>query len=329
MIRKYLFICALILFLPCFASAGTYHVRVSSFFPQNNESVFNGNILSDGNYTTGWIAKGEDNGIGEWLHFFFPAQVVIDSVSIRNGIGTGEDFSKVNRVKEMILSYSGGQRQGFVLQDTGKIQQPEVKGYPTTSMGILIKSVYPEGGTGNAGISEVVIDYHRATSEELAAYSGAVAEHAAAGQAAVNGTAPVEKKKVIPTHEMGREEYRKAVLEELRFFFDRFYRNFVTMNQEYPRMFTEDNFLRESAMFESFRAMLDNRGVLQKYNEAQVSTPGLHFSIRTLTRDEVELWVKGDYTVIYDHRVNKVPENALYHLKREFGDWKVKNKLEY
>ncbi len=323
-----LFLAALL--LPGVSHAGTYHARASSFTPQQDESVFNGKYLSDGNYTTGWIEKGESSGAGEWLHFFFPAKVIVDAVNIRNGIGSGEDFHKVNRVQNVLIAFSDGQQQGFALKDTTKLQQLKIAGHPTTSLGFSIHSVYSDGEVTDAGIAEIVIDYHRPTPEELAALAVPGAEGSKDIPKADNTLRKLSKEeKEVLKKKFSKLEQKKAVLEELKGFFDRFYTNFVTINEEYPRMFTEDNFLRESAMFESFRSMLETRGVLRKYHEAVVSTSGLRFSIRTLTPDEVELWVKGEYSVVYDFRDNKVYENALFHLKKEHGEWKVKNKMEY
>lgn len=333
MLKKIMLILAVILLSGRIAYADDYHVRVSSFMPGDGESVFDGKFLSDGNYTTGWIEKGDSDGAGEWLHFFFPAKVIVDSVTIRNGIGTGEDFNKVNRVQKVVVSFSGGQRQGFSLKDTPKLQQLKVADHPTTSLGFSIHSVYSSGEVGDAGISEVDISYHRPTAQELAAVTTGKTAVKTVGKAESKPSEQVrklsEKEKEVLKEKMSKLEHKKAVLEELKVFFDRLYTNFVTISEEYPRMFTEDNFLRESAMFESFRSMLETRGVLQKYHEAVVSTSGLRYSIRTLTPNEVELWVKGEYSVIFDMRDNKVRENALYHLKKEYGEWKVKNKTEY
>ncbi len=318
---------AVLLLLPAASMADTYHVRASSFRPSGDESVFDGRFLVDGNCSTGWIENGYGNGTGEWLHFFFPATVIVDSVTLRNGLGTGADFSKINRLKDISVSYSGGQRQEFRLQDTQKSQRPQVKGYPTTSLGLTIHSVYANGTSDDAGFSEMDIRYHRPSRDELEAFERAQAKLVAA--AAPPPRKITEKEKKVLKQKMGKLEHKKAVLEELKVFFDQFYTNFVTINEEYPRMFTEKNFLRESAMFESFRSMLELRGVLQKYHEAVVSTSGLRFSIRTLTPTEVELWVKGDYTVIYDLRSHPMHENSLFHLKKEYGEWKVENKTEY
>lgn len=324
----FLILIVLLLF-PAGSHAETYHVRTSSFSPVQDETVFDRNVLTDGNYTSGWIEKGDGRGTGEWIHFFFPAKVIVDSVTIRNGIGTGDEFKNINRVKDVIISYSEGQRQGFTLQDIEKLQSPRVKSYPTTSLGISIHSVYSEGGSEETGLSEIAIKYHRPAAEELEAIAKAQSVATAAQGIAGKPRKLTAKEKKVLYEKMDKLEKKKFVLNELKQFFDKFYTNFVTINEDYPRMYVEEHFLRESAMFESFRSMLETRGVLQKYNEAVVSTAGLRYNIRTLTPTEVELWVKGEYTVIYNMRSNQVHENALYHLKKEYGEWKVKNKLEY
>ncbi|WP_027721095.1 discoidin domain-containing protein [Maridesulfovibrio zosterae] len=304
MFRKFIFIIFIFLIVPAVAFAQTIHVSTSSFQTQTNSATFNSSVLTDGNYTTGWIDHGDHGGRGEWIKFSFPAKVIIDSLVIRNGIGTGKDFKINNRAKDIAISYSGGQQQGFKLQDIEKKQGLRIKEYPTTSINLSVRSVYSDGTARNVGISDISIEYH--IPRKLSA----------------------EEKKFL-SEKMSKLEHKKAVLNELKVFFDKFYRNFVTINEEYPRMFVPEHFLRESAMFESFRSLLETRGVLQKYHDAVVSTAGLRYSIRTLTPTDVELWVKGDYTVIYDMRTTNVHENALFHLKKEYGEWKVNNKLEY
>lgn len=325
MFRKIISAIAVSLLLPGTVSAVDYHTRVSSFVPGNNGAVFSGESLRDGNYYTGWIEQGFGNGTGEWLYFFFPSKVVVDSITVRNGIGSGDDFRKVNRVKGVRLSYSEGQRQQYVLEDTEELQKMETRSPPTNSLGLYITSVYTGDSADHAGISEVVIEHHRPTPDETVAFARQAARKKTADSLRKMSS---DERKVL-SEKMGKLERKKAVLEELKGFFDRFYSNFVTINEEYPHMFTEDNFMRESAVFENFRSMLKRRGVLQKYQEAVVSTSGLRFTIRTLTPTDVELWVKGEYTVIFDLRSNQVTENALFHLRKEYGEWKVKNKLEY
>ncbi|NDV22855.1 hypothetical protein [Desulfovibrio sp. JC022] len=332
MLRKLIFLVCL-LCLPSMAFAQPFHVRTSSFVPVEGETVFNGKYLTDGNSTTGWIENSEGSGAGEWVQFFFPAQVIVDSVYIVNGVDAGPNQGKVNRVKDVAISFSGGQRQEFTLMDSDKKQNPRIRKFPTTSLGLNIRSVYKHNSVEQAGVSEVLIKYHRITPDEIAAASApekGKLDTSAIGEAVIvkPRKMSVEEKKVL-YEKMSDLEKRQAVLDEMKVFFDKFYTNFVTINEEYPRMFTQDQFLLESSTFENFRAMLQKRKVLDKYQQAIVSTSGLRFSIRTLTPTQVELWVKGDYTVIYDMQSHQITENSLFHLKKEYGEWKVKNKTEF
>lgn len=329
MFNKFLLTLLLSLVLSSIAYADKYSVRTSSFVPQNGQTVFNGTTLTDCRYKTGWVENGEGAGPGEWIHFFFPTKVVIDSVSVRNGVGIGEDFKKINRLKDVTMSFSGGERQFVTLADSGQEQGLDLLKYPTSSLGLTIRSVYSDGGS-DAGIAEFKIRYHKPFSKErnVAAMEKMTKTDVSQKQKSKARKLTAEEKEVL-YKKMSKLEKKRFVLKELKVFFDRLYSNFVTINDEYPRMFVEEHFLRESATFESFRAMLEKRGVLDKYRNAVVSTSGLHYHIRTLTPSEVELWVKGEYTVIFDMRANQVPENALYHLKKEYGEWKIKNKLEY
>ncbi|WP_421903134.1 NADase-type glycan-binding domain-containing protein [Maridesulfovibrio sp.] len=332
MLRKLVLLICL-LAIPSIVFAQPFHVRTSSFVPMDGETVFDSKYLTDGNGTTGWIENGEGSGTGEWIQFFFPAQVIVDSIHIVNGVDTGAGQGKVCRIKDVAISFSGGQRQEFTLIDTGKKQNPRIRKFPTTSLGLNVLSIYKSEGVEQAGISEVLIKYHRITPDEVAAAASAEKgklDTSAVGEAVVVKPRKMsaEEKKVL-YEKMSELEKKQVVLDEMKVFFDKFYTNFVTINEEYPRMFTQDQFLLESATFESFRSMLEKRKVLDKYESAVVSTSGLRFSIRTLTPTQVELWVKGEYTVIFDMQSHQMTENALFHLKKEYGEWKVKNKTEF
>lgn len=328
MLRKLvLLIC--FLGIPSMVFAKPFHVRTSSFVSMGGETVFNGKYLTDSNSTTGWIENGEGSGSGEWVQFFFPAQVIVDSVQIVNGVDQG----KVNRIKNVSISFSGGQRQEFTLLDTDQKQNPRIRKFPTTSLGLNIRSVYQQEGVEQAGISEVLIKYHNITADEIAAAAAPTKgrlDTSVAGEAVVvkPRKMSIEEKKALYA-KMSELEKKQAVIDELKVFFDKFYSNFVTMNDAYPRMYTQAKFMLESSTFESFRSMLKKRKVLDKYENAVVSTSGLRYSIRTLTPTQVELWVKGEYTVIYDVQAHQIPENALFHLKKEYGEWKVQDKTEF
>ncbi|WP_319778538.1 NADase-type glycan-binding domain-containing protein [Maridesulfovibrio sp.] len=331
MLRKLVFIICLLI-SPSMVMAQPFHVRTSSFVPMESETIFDGKYLTDGNATTGWIENSGGSGTGEWLHFFFPAQVIVDSVQIVNG-GEGSKVGKVARIKDVSVSFSGGQRQEFTLVDSDQKQQPRIRKFPTNSLGLNINSVYKQKDVKHAGFAEVYIKYHRITPEEVAAVTASKKANVtgvASGEAVIvkPRKMSVEEKKVL-YEKMSALEKKQAVLDEMKVFFDKFYTNFVTMNEEYPRMYTQDKFLLESSTFENFRAMLEKRKVLDKYKSAVVSTSGLRFSIRTLTPTQVELWVKGDYTVIYDMQSHQITENALFHLKKEYGEWKVNSKTEF
>ncbi|HAS90155.1 MAG TPA: hypothetical protein DCS48_12750 [Desulfovibrio sp.] len=328
MLRK-LVLLIYLLSIPAMAFAKPFHVRTSSFVPMHGETVFNGKYLTDSNNTTGWIENGEGSGSGEWVQFFFPAQVIVDSVQIVNGVDQG----KVNRIKDVSISFSGGQRQEFTLLDTDQKQNPRIRKFPTTGLGLNIRSVYQQEGVEQAGISEVLIKYHNITADEVAAATTPTKgklDISVAGEAVVVKTHKMsaEEKKVL-YEKMSELEKRQAVIDEMKVFFDKFYSNFVTMDDAYPRMYTQAKFMLESSTFENFRSMLRKRKVLDKYKDAVVSTSGLRYSIRTLTPTQVELWVKGEYTVIYDVQAHQIPENALFYLKKEYGEWRVQDKTEF
>ncbi len=332
MIRKLFFIVAILMAIPSLCSADAkakaeteadiVQIKVSSFVPQAGSSSFNASSLSDGDESTGWLENVAGNGTGQWLQFVFPKDVVVDSVVFRNGFDSDVSDQEISKVKGMRVSFGGVHRQSFILKETDRMQKIEAVKCMTKSLELTIDSVYSNATNSVAGFSEILVEYHDPTTEELATL--VVSKKIVAEKRYLSA-----KQKEILAEKMAKLEQEKILRAEIETFFDKFYTAFVTISEEYPRMFVESQFLRESSYFESFRAMLDKRGVLKKYQEAIVSTSGLRYNFRTHTPTEVELWVKGDYTVIFDLRDNLVTENSLYTLKRELGEWKVKSKVEF
>ncbi|MBI9112579.1 hypothetical protein [Maridesulfovibrio ferrireducens] len=322
MFRKLFFIIIVVFVFPTLCSAETATLKVSSFVSQADGNFFNASVLSDDDAATGWIVNAGNKGTGQWLQFSFPQAVVVDSIFFRNGIYLDSKFNQVNRVKGVEVSFGGVHRQSLTLKNIFQKQKIEAVKCITDSLELTIGSIYSDGESGKAGFSEVLVEYHIPTAEEKAVLVVSKKEIEKKTQLSA-------KQKEFLVAKMVKLEKERILLGEMKTFFDKFYSAFVTINEDYPHMFVEAEFLRESSYFESFRSMLKKRGVLKKYQEAVVSTSGLRFNIRTKTANEVELWVKGYYTVIFDLKDNKVTENSLYILKKEYGEWKVKSKFEY
>ncbi|SDL32288.1 hypothetical protein SAMN05660337_2640 [Maridesulfovibrio ferrireducens] len=322
MFRKLFFIIIILFVFPTLCSAETASLKVSSFVSQTGGNFFNASVLSDDDAATGWVVNAENKGTGQWLQFSFSQAVVVDSIIFRNGIDLDSKLNQVSRVKGIDVSFGGVHRQSLTLKNIFQKQKIEAVKCIADSLEFTINSVYSDGKSGKAGVSEVLVEYHFPTAEEKVALVVSKKPKKEIPHLSA-------KQKELLAAKMVKLEKERILLGEMKTFFDKFYSAFVTINEDYPHMFVEAEFLRESSYFESFRSMLKKRGVLKKYQEAVVSTSGLRFNIRTKTVNEVELWVKGYYTVIFDLKDNKVTENSLYILKKEYGEWKVKSKFEY
>ncbi|WP_031481870.1 NADase-type glycan-binding domain-containing protein [Maridesulfovibrio frigidus] len=322
MIRKLFLLIAILMAIPSLCHAEAVQMKVSSFVPQAGSSLFNASALSDGDESTGWLENVDGNGAGQWVQFVFPNNVVVDSVVFRNGLDSESADFQVAKVKGVRVSFGGVHRQSVNLKDTDKMQKIEAVKCITKSLELTIDSVHSNATNSVAGFSEILVEYHDPSTQELAAL-------VISKKVLVKEPYLTPKQRELLAEKLEKLEQERILRAEVEAFFDKFYTAFVTISEEYPRMFVEAQFLRESSYFESFRAMLDKRGVLEKYQNAIVSTSGLRYNFRTHTPTEIELWVKGDYTVIFDLRDNLVTENSLYTLKRELGEWKVKSKVEF
>ncbi len=320
MFRKLFFIILIVFAFPVICSAKPINIEASTFTPQTGKTAFNATILMDNDTGTGWVFNtGEKKNVQE-VQFSFPQEVVVDTISFINGVNLKN--KNVNKVKKIQVFFGGVHRQSATLKNISKRQVIKAVECITESLEIAVDSVYSDGKSGKAGISEILIKYHLPSEKEKSSLVVSKKE------IIKKPKLTAEQKKIL-AEKIEKLKQERLLLREMKNFFDKFYTAFVTISEEYPRMFVEEEFVRESSYFESFRSMLEKRGVLEKYQKAVVSTSGLRFNIRTRTADEVELWVKGSYSVIIDLKDNHVTENALYVLKKEYGEWKVKSKTEY
>ncbi|SMF17932.1 NADase-type glycan-binding domain-containing protein [Desulfovibrio gilichinskyi] len=320
MFRKLFFILLIIFAFPVICSANPVNIKALPFTAQIDETAFNVSILMDNDTATGWIFNTDGKKATQILQFSFPQGVVVDTIAFINGVNLKN--IKVSKVKDIQVSFGGVHRQSATLKNISKRQVIKAVECITESLEIEAKSVYSDGKSDQAGISEIQIKYHIPNAKEKSSLIISRKELVKEPKL----TAEQEK---ILAEKIEKLNQERLLLREMKNFFDKFYSAFVTISEEYPRMFVEEEFIRESSYFESFRSMLEKRGVLEKYQKAIVSTSGLRFNIRTHTADEVELWVKGSYSVIIDLKDNQVTENSLYILKKEYGEWKVKSKIEY
>lgn len=309
------------------------HVRVSSFVDEGGQPMFDGKVLHDGDVKTGWKENADGDGKGQWVQLFFPANVVLDSICISNGEGAGSNFKKFNRVKDASLIYSDRSQQNIVLADNGSMQKFQPSKKITNSLSFVIDSVYSGTDNQTAAISEFYVTYHRPGADEKAAIL------AAEQKKKLKPAVPAKKNEVIASTPkirkslkkhaksdklLTKEEAQKVFAE----FFYKFYSNLVTLNDEYPRMYAEKEYMRESVVFDSFKYMIKNRGVLKYYQDAVVDTRDLKIEISSLRKREADIKVTGFYDVVFDLKVSTIPEDTKYYLVKEYGEWKVAEKVE-
>jgi hypothetical protein len=320
------------------------HIRVSSFFTDTNQLMFNGKALYDGDYNTAWEENSDGNGKGQWIEIFFPDEVVVDSIYVRNGKGTGKAFKNLNRVKSATFIYSDRRQVDTTLADSEAVQTLKPLHTLTTSLSLVVNSVYQGTSNQTAAVSEFYATYHHPDEKErnsiLAAEEAArkkleeqaekkaeklKKQKSSSGRSKSSASALKRGKKRDPADKLlTKEEARKVFAE----FFDKLYSSFVTMSDDYPRMYAEKEYMRESIVFDSFKYQLKNRGVLKYYQDALVDTRDLKIEIESLRKREADLRVTGFYDVVLDLKLTTIPEDSKYYLVKEYGKWKVAEKVE-
>lgn len=333
MIRIVHFICLVALILPVSVSAEDsereahiqpFHVRVSSYAQEGDSPLFDGKLLYDGDFSTGWKENSDGDGAGQWVQLFFPDNVVVDAIFVRTGIGEGDNFKMFNRVRKASLIYADREQQTVTLADDSDLQQLKPLKKTTNSLSFVIEDVYQGNESHTSGISELYVEYHRPGPEEKAAMEAASRPKMADPATKVSRKNESVMKLAESDRLLTEEEAQKVFAD----FFYRFYSNFVHLNDNYPRMYSEKEYMRESVVFESFKRMIEKRGVLKYYQDAIVSTEDLKIEIRSLRKREADLTVTGFYEVVLDMKINTIPEDAKYYLIKEYGEWKVAEKVE-
>lgn len=307
------------------------HIRVSSFASGGDRVMFDGNRINDGNFDTSWRSNSFGDGTGQWIQLFFPDEVVVDSIFIRNGEGSGKSFKRFNRVKNATMIYSDREQQEIVVADSENLQTFTPLRKVTTSLSLVLDKVYPGTDNSTSAIAEYYVSYHRPDDKErqqILAIESARAAELKRVQAEVADSSKDNrhhaKKRDADDKLLTHDEAQKVFAE----FFDKFYSSFVTLNDAYPRMYAESEYMRESIFFDSFKYSIEQRGVLKYYQDSMVDTHDLKIEIITLRKREADVKVSGFYDVVFNLKLTTMPEDSKYHLVKEYGKWKVAEKVE-
>lgn len=125
---------------------------------QGKNSYRTGNLIDD-NRATAWVEGKKGDGIGEWLVIDFGVATTADAIELRNGYTKNDDiYRKNNRVRDIEIVTSVGQRRRFSLSDTGAYQRIDLSGFDEMEwLQLRILSVYPGSKYSDTAISELRI----------------------------------------------------------------------------------------------------------------------------------------------------------------------------
>ena len=132
-------------------------IKSSSCLFENNKLYPVGNVR-DNNPTTAWVEGKSDNGVGEWIEFYFDLGKSISSIKIINGYGkNGAIYQANNRVKRIKISFCDNTSFITELEDGNlepqKVMLPETKNVKNVKITIL--EVYNGTKYNDTCISEV------------------------------------------------------------------------------------------------------------------------------------------------------------------------------
>lgn len=134
-----------------------YKFVASSALYDDNQKYPVENIF-DNNPNSAWVKGKPGDGIGEWIEVGFEPEFNLSQIKIINGYAKSKEiYSANNRVKKVVVNFSNGKPQEFILQDnilgfqTLKLPKP-VK---VDSLKITIKDIYQGTKYNDTCISEI------------------------------------------------------------------------------------------------------------------------------------------------------------------------------
>jgi hypothetical protein len=103
-----------------------------------------------------WAEGADGSGEGQGLTFTFAQQVDLDRIGFHNGASEApEDFIAQPRLREVQVVFDDGTTDLITLSDEAEFQAHGIKARGVTTVQLLIVSVYPSLGGGDAALAEV------------------------------------------------------------------------------------------------------------------------------------------------------------------------------
>ncbi len=311
--------------------------------------------LLDGDPATAWAEGGEGVGEGEWVELRFEGRPVLRRLVLRNGFADPTWFTKYNRVKTLELVVSDGTRRRVELADTPDEQAVDLGGVASDWLRLVIVDVYktsPFLNPKTTCLSEVRVETG----------DGPAAPAATGGPAATDGTATAalaqalaetqpsqakapepKKAEAAPLPEArpvaaapapskdkpSKDKAGAELLGEYKAGADgvgvirEFYRRLTTLDDSFPELFARQVRDQEAFVFEVFREYQRKRKTFEKFRNALVDIGGLAMRFTGIDPDRVRVEVTGTYTIYVGDTYEDVPENTLFVLLREDGQWRI------
>ncbi len=303
--------------------------------------------LQDNDPTTAWAEGGEGVGAGEWVEFSFGGKAALRRLVLRNGIGDPTWFSKYNRVKTLELAFSDGTRRRVELLDTPDEQAVDLGGVVSEWLRLIIVDVYktsPFFNPKTTCLSEARVEFDGAPAAAAAEGPAAAAlAQAMQGSPAAAAKTPAAKAQAAPLPEAkpvaappapGKDKPSKdkagaALLGDYKAGADavgvirEFYRRLTTLDDTFPEVFARQTRDQEAFVFEVFREYQRKRKTFEKFRNALVDIQNLNMRFTTIDPDRVRVEVTGTYTIYVADTYEDVPENTVFVLLREDGEWRI------
>lgn len=309
--------------------------------------------LQDNDPATAWAEGGEGVGQGEWVEFQFGGRVALRRLVLQNGIGDSTWFSKYNRVKTLELAFSDGARRRVELLGSPDEQAVDLGGVVSEWLRLVIVDVYkasPFLNPKTTCLSEARVEFNGAPAAAAAAEGPAAAALAQAMQgpqpvpaktpAAQAQAAPLPEARPVaapPAPSKDKPSKDKAGAELLGEFkagaeaigvIREFYRRLTPLDDSFPEVFARQTRDQEAFVFEVFREYQRKRKTFEKFRNALVDIQNLNMRFTTIDPDRVRVEVTGTYTIYVADTYEDVPENTVFVLLREDGEWRILERRE-